>query len=89
MAEKFSAPVRQAFREVWPVVQDSLTADKPRMSARKAAVTETLWALTRAGWLRSNADRAVIQAARDWAAVIDPDYPEDYTLYNAVQRLPS
>ncbi len=93
MAEKFTAGMRQAFREIWPDVQESLAEPpgKRPMSARKAAVTETLWALARADWLRSAADRDVIEAARAWAEALAPsdeDWPEEQALHKAVQLLP-
>ena len=94
MAEKFTHSMRLAFREVWPEVQHSLAKPPGRrpMTIRKAAVTEAMWALARAGWLRSAADRDVIQAAQGWAAAVSPeyyeDYPEEKALYEATQRLP-
>jgi len=86
--------MRQAFREIWPDVQESLDMPpgKRSMSVRKAQVTETLWALARSGWLRSSADRDVIRAVQTWVAATSPDFdldwPEDKALYEAAKRLP-
>ncbi len=93
MAEKFTDPIRQAFRDIWPAAQAALNKPqgKARMTERKRVVTQAVWAMAETSWLRSRADVEVIAAARAWAeswVVGDPAWPEDRALYRAVAELP-
>ncbi len=93
MAEKFTDPIRQAFRDIWPVAQEALSKPqgKARMTERKRVVTQAVWAMAETGWLRSRADVEVIAAARAWAETFTIDesaWSEDEALFNAVAELP-
>ncbi len=92
MGEKFTDPIRQAFRDIWPVAQAALSKPqgKARMTERKRVVTQAVWAMAETGWLRSRADVEVIAVARAWAAAMDPRdvWPEDKALYTAIAELP-
>lgn len=94
MAEKFTDPIRQAFRDIWPVANAALSnpQGKRRMTERKETVSQAVWAMAGTGWLRSRAEVEVIAAARAWAAAVSPDYyvdyPEEAALYRAVAELP-
>lgn len=97
-----SAAVEQSFRsarelagiaeEALPQVQQYVANGHGPTKLRRVC-EETVWVLARLGWLRTDADRRVIEAAVRWYEVgpdaeqIDYDAADD-ELVNAVKSLP-